>query len=355
MGSGTIALVVLAACATASAIVFSEDAKPSVYNDLVCQLPDGSGGLCRAASDCPSAFSAKACVAKGLVCCSSTTTSSAPATGVGIKSRQECEKSAQLATVDECPPIEMTPGKNIAVPGLFPYLAVLGYGNLSDSKWLCAGVLVSESSVLTTARCLGNRNLGLVSRVRLGDVDLTTPNGDDETVQLIDVDKVTPHPLYQPRSRFHDVAVLHLRTPAKLSSRVRPACLNSLTQLPTNRVIIAGFGAESSRSTEFGTARYVDVTEIPALQCQKALPQLTRIGVKVNESLICAADEAGGRDSCRGDSGGPLQVRLDKPHCQFSVAGLSSFGPVFCGEPGVPSVYTSIAEYLEWIESVVWP
>ncbi|XP_047115847.1 serine protease snake-like [Schistocerca piceifrons] len=355
MGSGTIAFVVLAACATASAIVFSEDAKPSVYNDLVCQLPDGSGGLCRVASDCPSASSAEACVAKGLVCCPSTTTSPAPATGVGIKSRQECEKSAQLATVDECPPIEMTPGKNIAVPGLFPYLAVLGYGNLSDSKWLYAGVLVSESFVLTSARCLGNCDLGIVRRVRLGDVDLTTPNGDDETVQVIDVDKVTPHPLYKELRVFHDVAVLHLHTPAKLSSRVRPACLNSLTQLPTNRVIIAGFAAESNRSTEFGTARYVDVTEIPALQCQKALPQLTLMGVKANESLICAADEAGGRDSCRDDLGSPLQVRLDKPHCQFSVAGLRSFGSVLCGKPGVPAVYTSIAEYLEWIESVVWP
>ncbi|XP_049952169.1 serine protease snake-like [Schistocerca serialis cubense] len=355
MGSGTIAFVVLAASATASAIIFSEDAKPSVYNDLVCQLPDGSGGLCRVASDCPSASSAEACVAKGLVCCPSTTTSPAPATGVGIKSRQECEKSAQLATVNECPPIEMTPGKNIAVPGLFPYLAVLGYGNLSDSKWLYAGVLVSESSVLTSARCLGDCNLGIVRRVRLGDVDLTTPNGDDETVQLINVDKVTPHPLYKPLSAFHDVAVLHLQTPAKLSSRVRPACLNSLTQLPTNRVIIAGFAAESNRSTEFGTARYVDVTEIPALQCQKALPVLTLMGVGINESLICAADEAGGRGSCRDDLGSPLQVRLDKPHCQFSVAGLRSFGSLVCGKPGVPAVYTSIAEYLEWIESVVWP
>ncbi|XP_049803822.1 serine protease snake-like isoform X1 [Schistocerca nitens] len=353
MESGTTAFVILAVCATASAIMFSRNAKPSIYNDLVCQLPDGSGGVCRAASDCPSVHSAKACVARGLVCCPSAT-SPAPITGVGIKSKQECEKSAQLATVSECPPIEMIPGKNVAVPGLFPYLAALGYGNLSDNKWYCAGVLVSESYVLTTAGCLNSSTVGIVRRVRLGDVDLTTPSG-DEAVQVIDVEWVIPHPLFERKFKFHNVAVLHLHTPAELSPRVRPACLNTLRQLPTNHAIITGYGAESFESTEHGIARYVDVTEIPALQCQKTDPFRVKSYIKVNGSMICAAEKDGGRDSCSGDSGGPLQVRLDKPHCQFSVAGLTSWGLVPCGLPGQPSMYTSIAEYLPWIESIVWP
>lgn len=56
----------------------------------------------------------------------------------------------------------------------------------------------------------------------------------------------------------------------------------------------------------------------------------------------------------QGDSGGPLQVPTNSnPYCQYRVVGVVSFGPP-CGI-GFPGVYTRVAAYVSWIESIVWP
>lgn len=54
-------------------------------------------------------------------------------------------------------------------------------------------------------------------------------------------------------------------------------------------------------------------------------------------------------DTCQGDSGGPLQiVENDK----YKLIGITSFGNG-CGS-NTPSVYTRVARYIDWIESIVW-
>ena len=65
---------------------------------------------------------------------------------------------------------------------------------------------------------------------------------------------------------------------------------------------------------------------------------------------MCAGGEKG-KDSCRGDSGGPLMtIVLDKyriPH--WVAAGLVSFGPKACGQENIPGVYTQVSKYMTWI------
>ena len=56
-----------------------------------------------------------------------------------------------------------------------------------------------------------------------------------------------------------------------------------------------------------------------------------------------------GKDSCGGDSGGPLIIQKRKgPRKQAVQIGLVSWG-VVCGSSGVPGVYTNVAHFLEWI------
>lgn len=66
----------------------------------------------------------------------------------------------------------------------------------------------------------------------------------------------------------------------------------------------------------------------------------------------CAYDPGTRNDSCQGDSGGPLQVfRSDLNVTQ--VIGVVSFG-IGCGT-ALPSIYTRVAYYSEWIKSHAWP
>ena len=56
-----------------------------------------------------------------------------------------------------------------------------------------------------------------------------------------------------------------------------------------------------------------------------------------------------GRDTCSGDSGGPLLVKSDR-HSPTFLLGVVSFGINKCGT-GVPGVYTNVQSFMPWIRS----
>ena len=57
-----------------------------------------------------------------------------------------------------------------------------------------------------------------------------------------------------------------------------------------------------------------------------------------------------GRDSCTGDSGGPLISRQGEEEPMY-LKGIVSFGARRCGEKGTPGVYTKVSEYIRWISN----
>lgn len=65
---------------------------------------------------------------------------------------------------------------------------------------------------------------------------------------------------------------------------------------------------------------------------------------------MCAGGEEG-KDSCRGDSGGPLMALFadENQDINWYCVGVVSFGPSPCGMKGWPGVYTRVANYVEWI------
>ena len=61
-----------------------------------------------------------------------------------------------------------------------------------------------------------------------------------------------------------------------------------------------------------------------------------------------------GKDSCKGDSGGPLMVEQRyKNKYRWVLIGLVSFGSFSCGTHGVPGVYTNVRYYLKWISDKI--
>lgn len=71
---------------------------------------------------------------------------------------------------------------------------------------------------------------------------------------------------------------------------------------------------------------------------------------------MCAGGDKG-KDSCRGDSGGPLMTSLSdtKRDVHVYVIGIVSFGPSPCGMPGWPGIYTNVAKYSQWIVNKLQP
>lgn len=71
----------------------------------------------------------------------------------------------------------------------------------------------------------------------------------------------------------------------------------------------------------------------------------------IKSTVVCAGFAAGGKDSCEGDSGGPLMV-YSRTRQTWVLAGIVSNG-IRCAEPNLPGIYTRPTAYLEWINSVM--
>jgi serine protease 7 len=79
-----------------------------------------------------------------------------------------------------------------------------------------------------------------------------------------------------------------------------------------------------------------------------ALPSIVIIS-----SQICAGGKLG-KDSCNGDSGGPLMA-YDATTQLWNLVGVVSYGPEPCGLEGWPGVYTRVTKYMDWIEKTIQP
>lgn len=71
----------------------------------------------------------------------------------------------------------------------------------------------------------------------------------------------------------------------------------------------------------------------------------------ISDSQYCAYHPSYQSDSCRGDSGGPLQVFRNSETSH--IVGIVSYG-MGCNNT-FPAIYTRVAYYTDWIASHVWP
>lgn len=73
-----------------------------------------------------------------------------------------------------------------------------------------------------------------------------------------------------------------------------------------------------------------------------------KASLKIANGQICAGG-SDGKDSCRGDSGGPLML-IERQYMKenYVAVGIVSFG-LGCGIRGIPAVYTRVSSYVQWI------
>uniref|UniRef100_A0A182TD78 Peptidase S1 domain-containing protein n=1 Tax=Anopheles melas TaxID=34690 RepID=A0A182TD78_9DIPT len=95
----------------------------------------------------------------------------------------------------------------------------------------------------------------------------------------------------------------------------------------------------------------IPITEVHPLtteNCENRLQELIKRQHKIQESHICGY-EAGSFDGCATSAGGPL-VALDRfgRNVQYGVV---SYGVQDCTLENVPSVYTRVESFIDWILS----
>lgn len=143
-------------------------------------------------------------------------------------------------------------------------------------------------------------------------------------VQDFYIEDLIVHSDYIPSTFTNDIALIRLATPVCL-----PLGDLATYNLDRKYATVSGWG----------------VTVISSSDCRKIYKKYTPI----TEKQICAGG-LHGRDSCGGDSGGPLiHVNLLDGSPRYIQHGIVSYGPRHCGTEGQPGVYTRVAHYMDWI------
>lgn len=91
------------------------------------------------------------------------------------------------------------------------------------------------------------------------------------------------------------------------------------------------------------------MVEVPLKSNQVCTDNLS---ARVTDNQLCAGGQSG-KDSCYGDSGGPLMRPYEDGSSKRWVAdGVVSWGEG-CGDTGKPGVYTNTYKYINWIKSTM--
>ncbi|KAG5321096.1 EAST protease, partial [Pseudoatta argentina] len=242
----------------------------------------------------------------------------------------------------------------------FPWMALVEYQKPNGRTTACGGVLISKRYILTAAHCVKGKDLPAtwrLSSVRLGEYNTDTDKDcvpDSENSEICADDPITvgveeqiAHENYRPTSRDqrYDIALLRLSRDVPFTRYIQPICLPSNSSLG-GKLFVAGWG-----KTETSSASNIKL-KLALPLAEKSLCDQTYVsaGVRLGLGQICAGGQKG-KDSCRGDSGGPLMAleRIADGTGKWTAVGVVSFGPSPCGMQGWPGVYTKVSDFVPWI------
>lgn len=222
-----------------------------------------------------------------------------------------------------------------------------------ESTWLglftknkCGGVLITQKYVITAAHCQPGFLASLVAV--FGEYDISGELEPKRSVSK-NVRRVIVHRQYDAATFENDLALLELESPVSYDTHIVPICMPQDGEDFTGRMAtVTGWGRLKYGGGVPSVLQEVQVPVIENSVCQEMF-QTSGHAKNIIGSFLCAGYANGQRDSCEGDSGGPLMVERDDGH--WVLVGTVSHG-IKCAAPYLPGVYMRTTFYKPWLKSI---
>lgn len=219
------------------------------------------------------------------------------------------------------------------------------HGEFPSFAWLggCGGNLVAEDVVLSAGHCYDafDSHSVLVGSTLKGSI--RQPGA--EWRKYYPAKRVV-HPTFSMDTLKNDFMLVKIQRVSNATA-TPPAKLDTTGAPLVNAAVetVIGFGLTNENSWQLSkTLRKVDVNYIPTPVCNNLAKYRDDIDPK---SMFCVGVKEGGKDSCSGDSGGPI---FDKT--TGVQIGTVSWG-IGCAEPNAPGVYGRVAGQIQWIQDTI--
>lgn len=217
----------------------------------------------------------------------------------------------------------------------YPWMASL---QNTKGQHECGATLIDSNWLLTAAHCLPYEVLP--SKIVVGAYKLDSTGQAQVRKQSSANFTAFIHPKYW-GGNDNDIALIKVNPGFDVSTSDLMMLNNDAeTEIAGNTANTCGWGTTKFGSgTMENTLRSVDLPLVSLESCQNVY------GTAVTEGNLCAG--GGNKDSCTGDSGGPLYfIEANQSHAVQQ--GIVSWG-IGCGEEGYYGVYTSVRHYLSFI------